>query len=124
MNYLIAAGGIALLAFLFGGLIHTTISRNKYYDKLYRIKHAETRHYFGSCITPEKGRFFTRVSEHQWVGIIWDKKKKTLIIYTPPDEYERREKFPIERWEPNWKIVSEHQPKPVTVEEYFVRQVM
>ena len=93
-------------------------------NKLYRIKHAQKRWYHGLCITPVTGNFFVRVSEHQWVEVIWDKKEKTIKLLTPPNEWERNEKFPIERHEFNWKIVGECQPKPVTVEEYFVRQVM
>lgn len=117
---------IFLLLFILGiyFLTLSTYKQNKESQKRYRIEHSLKRYYHGRCITPNSGEFFVRVSEHQWVQVIWHKKEKNLTINTPPDEWERREKYPIVRIESNWKLVSEHQPKPVTVEEYFIRQVM
>ena len=121
---LILISGIAVILTVFSLLLWSTRSSTKERDKLYRIKHAEKKWYHGLCITPVTGQFFVRVSEHQWVEVMWDKKEKTITILTPPNEWERIKKFPITRYEPNWKIVGECQPKPVTIEEYFVRQVM
>lgn len=121
---IILVGIVVISGGLFGLMFWFTRNSNKHRDKLYRIKHAEKRWYHGSVITPTVGEFFVRGSEHQWIGVVWDKKKKTLIVLTPPREYERMEKFPIDKYERNWRMVGECQPKPVTVEEYFVRQVM
>jgi hypothetical protein len=122
-----AVGFYIFLAFVFSGIVYIIYDvneRNKEGEIRWRIRKAQKRFYKGNCITSDKGEFFVRVSKHQWVEVIWDKPNGILKILTPPDEYERREKYPILRIQPNWYIEAECQPKQVTVEEYFVRQVM
>jgi len=87
-------------------------------------ENARKMYYHGTDITPTKGDFFVRVSEWQWINVFWNKEKKELTIRRPPRTWWHHKTHPIWIEEVNWQVVAERQPKRVTVEEYFKRQVM
>jgi hypothetical protein len=101
----------------------TNRDRKKRWAKIDPEK-ARKMYYHGSDITPTKGDFFIRVSEWQWVNVFWDKSKKELIIKRPPSTMWHDKNHPIYIEETNWRIVAERQPVRVSVDDYFVRQVM
>lgn len=85
---------------------------------------AQKMYYHGTDITPNRGDFFVRVSEFQWVNIFWDKEENYLMIQRPPKIYHHMKENPIYEREKNWRVVREAQPKKTTIEEYMKRQVM
>lgn len=76
--------------------------------------------------TPIRGGWALRVSEKQWIDVMWDKRKgcEFLEIILPPNTHQNRAKYPIYINRKNWHVVKDLPPKTVTVDEYFKRQVM
>lgn len=116
--------GFSTIAWVFGMLWWNTNRQNKKAWATVDPDNAKRMDYHGSCITGSKGHFFVRVSPMQWVEIWWDKPTKELVIYRPPGTWKHNKEFPVYLNEKNWKIVKECQPKKISVEKYFVRQVM
>jgi len=116
--------GFLIIGGVFGLLFWSTNKTNKARWAAIDPDKAKPMNYCGSCYTGTKGHFFVRVSPMQWVEIYWDKSEELLIIYRPPGTWKHNKEFPVYLNEMNWKVVKECQPKRVTVEEYFVRQVM
>lgn len=115
---------LGIVCLILFALMRSTFNTNKKRWEARNPKNGIPMYYHGLDVTPNKGDFFVRVSEWQWIHLFWDKKKKELIIRRPPDIWDHKENNPIWFEEANWRIVAERQPTRVSVEEYFVRQVM
>lgn len=116
---------LAFFVFIIGVVIMYKEAKNK--DKKWEEidpKNAIEVVYKGKD-TPVKGEFLVRVSDWQWVGVKWDKRKgkEFLLIFRPPDISKHYEHY-IHVFEKNWKVVEISPYEKVTVEEYFKRQVM
>jgi hypothetical protein len=123
-DFWILLAGVFVMSICFGFLYFSTTRSAKKRWEIVDPDNATAMYYHGTDVTPNKGDFFVRVSDYQWVHIFWDKNKKSLIIQRPVDTWKHREEYPIGINELNWKVVAERQPVRVSVKDYFVRQVM
>lgn len=123
MSNTFAIGIGFLLMGIFALMMYSIIKdRNKHWKEI-DPKNAKQMCYHGLDYTNNKGTFFVRVSDFQWVQLHWDKQKKYLLIQRPPKTWEHMQKHPIYESFPNWKV-GMNQPIRTTLEKYMKRQVM